>query len=152
LQLSDQVRKQCHVSRALDGVRELALVPLTHAGPLPRDDLSERGQVAPKRVRVLVVNRVDVLLAEITLPINLFYVCHNRGSRVPDRMVPNESMRTRLVMAIMIRLRVMKRDEMRSAGAQNNRRRIGIRRGLFWAKREQLALFIARFKMECLQL
>lgn len=71
--LPNQVWNQGHEARALDGVRELALVPATDAGALARHDLAERRQVAAERVRVLVVNLLDVHLTEETLSIDFLF-------------------------------------------------------------------------------
>ena len=65
MSLADQVRKQGHEARALNSVRELALVPRTDAGALARDNLAEGREVTLERLRVLVVNRLSVDLAEM---------------------------------------------------------------------------------------
>ncbi len=63
--LANQVRQQGHEAGALDGERELALVPGTDAGTLAGDDLAERGQVAAQGVGILVVNFRGIDLAEV---------------------------------------------------------------------------------------
>lgn len=82
--LSNQIRQETHEPCALDGVRQLALVPLAHAGTLARDDLSETGEVAAERVRILVVNCRRMHAAEMTGSFFLLLLCHNWGSRGPD--------------------------------------------------------------------
>src|SRR3989344_4067879 len=64
--LAHEVRQGRHLPRAL-----------------ARHDLTERGQVPLERIRVLVVDRVDILLAEIARAIDglLLDHGHNRGSR-----------------------------------------------------------------------
>lgn len=81
--LPNQVWNQGHEARALDSVRELALVPATDAGALARHDLTEGGQVTAERVRILVVNLLDVHLAEETLSIDfLFHRCGEQWARI----------------------------------------------------------------------
>lgn len=74
------------MTRTLDRIRELALVPGANAGAFARHDLSEGGKIALQSVRILVVDRVNVLLAEPAWAITdgLFWGGgHNGGSRVP---------------------------------------------------------------------
>jgi hypothetical protein len=87
--LADQIRKQSHVARTLDGVGQLALMPGADAGALAGHDLAEGRQVTLKRVGVLIIDLVNVLLAEPAGPVHRFLVLHghNRGSRVPERMI-----------------------------------------------------------------
>jgi hypothetical protein len=57
-------------------------MPGAHAGTLAWHDLSEGRQIPTQRIRVFVVDRLDVLLAEETLPFCGFGLrSHNRGSR-----------------------------------------------------------------------
>ncbi len=71
LALHDE-RQQGHESRALDRVRELALVPRADAGALARNDLSKGGKISLQHVRILVVNRANVCLAERTRAFGIF--------------------------------------------------------------------------------
>ncbi len=81
--LPDHEWQQCHVARALDGVRELALVPGADAGALAGHDLAEGRQVTLERFRVLVVNGGHVLPAEPAGTVRCFcFGGHNGGSRV----------------------------------------------------------------------
>jgi hypothetical protein len=64
--LTNQVREQSHEASALDGVRELALVPGADAGALARNDFAEGREVTLKRFRVLVVDGLGVDLAKVT--------------------------------------------------------------------------------------
>lgn len=75
--LLHQVREQGHETRALDGVRQLALVPGADAGAFARDDLAEGRQVALQHIRVLIVDGFDVLLAEGTLGAHHFRFGHS---------------------------------------------------------------------------
>jgi hypothetical protein len=69
--LSHQIRKQPHKARALDGIRELALMPLAHAGALARHDLAETRKVPAERIRVFIINRLRIHFAKVALTINL---------------------------------------------------------------------------------
>src|SRR5205823_119217 len=60
------VRKQRHLSRALHRDRNLPLVAATRARDPPRADLALLRDVAPQLVVVLVVDLLDLLLAEVT--------------------------------------------------------------------------------------
>ena len=53
-------RQHRHEPRALDGVRELPLMPRTHTRTLARHDLSERGKITLERLRILIVDLVYV--------------------------------------------------------------------------------------------
>src|SRR5213075_986536 len=59
------VREQRHLTRALDRNRDLPLMPAARAGDAPRTDLSLLRDVAAQLVRVLVVDLLDLLLAEV---------------------------------------------------------------------------------------
>lgn len=69
--LSNEVRKEAHEARTLYCVRELTLVPLAYTASLSRHDFTETRQVAPERIRIFIVNRLCIHLAEVTLTINL---------------------------------------------------------------------------------
>src|SRR5690349_9696240 len=60
----DVVREQGHLPRALDGGRHLALVPAAGAGDPPGADLALLRHVAAELVVVLVVDLLDLVLAE----------------------------------------------------------------------------------------
>lgn len=81
LQLLHEVWEQGHESRALDGVRELALVPLAHTGALARHDLPEGRKVSAERIRIFVINGYRIHTAEMTLLMFNWLLGHNRGSR-----------------------------------------------------------------------
>src|SRR3989338_6203748 len=83
--LAHEARQERHGPPAPGRVRKPAPGPRAHAGALARHDLTERGQVPLERIRVLVVDRVDILLAEIARAIDglLLDHGHNRGSRAP---------------------------------------------------------------------
>src|SRR5207237_3766070 len=57
-------RQQCHLARALDGDGDLALVAPARAADPPRADLPLLGDVAAQLADVLVVDLVDLALAE----------------------------------------------------------------------------------------
>src|SRR5919108_551369 len=59
------VRQQRHLAGPLDGDGDLALMPAAGAGDPARADLALLGDVAPELVVVLVVDLVDLLLAEV---------------------------------------------------------------------------------------
>src|SRR6266545_3635574 len=64
------VRQERHLTRALDRDRDLPLMPPARAGDAARPDLSLLRDVAAQLVGVLVVDLLDLLLAEVaaTLP------------------------------------------------------------------------------------
>lgn len=68
--------EQGHEARALDGGRELALVPGADAGALARHDLAEGGQVALQIVRIFVADRVDICATERAVSVNDFFRIH----------------------------------------------------------------------------
>ncbi len=75
--LLHQVRQDGHEARALDGGRELALVPHAHTRALARHDLAEGRQVTAQHVGIFVVDGFDVLLAERALPVDRFWSRHS---------------------------------------------------------------------------
>lgn len=87
LQLLHEVWEQGHESRTLDGVRELALVPLTHAGALARHDLPEGRNVSAERIRIFVINRYRIHAAEMTLLMFNWFLGHNGGSRGSGHLI-----------------------------------------------------------------
>src|SRR6202008_3286100 len=58
------VRQQCHLTRPLDRLGDLHLVPAARAGDAAAADLAFLGDVAPELVDVLVVDLRDLVLAE----------------------------------------------------------------------------------------
>lgn len=80
--LSHQVRQEPHKAASLNGVRELALMPLTYTGTLARHDFSETRKIATELIRIFVIDDVFIILAEETLAIFYWLFGHNRGSRV----------------------------------------------------------------------
>ncbi len=74
MMLLHHVWQESHEARALDGVRELALVPGTHARAFAWNDLSEGRQVALQIIGVLVIYSFGVHAAEQTLSRGWF--CH----------------------------------------------------------------------------
>jgi hypothetical protein len=63
--LCRHVRQQGHRARALDRVRQLALVPGAAAGDTARNDLAALGDEAAQTPDVLVVDEVDLVCAEL---------------------------------------------------------------------------------------
>ena len=62
--LARDVRQERHLARALHRDRDLALVAPARAGDAAVADLALLGDVAPELVDVLVVDLVDLVLAE----------------------------------------------------------------------------------------
>lgn len=60
-------------------------MPTTDAGALARHDLAEGRQVAAERVRILVVNLLDVHLTEETLAVDFLF--HNDVSDSPITLI-----------------------------------------------------------------
>lgn len=55
-------------------------MPGTNAGTLARNDLSEGGKVAAKRVGVFVVNIANIHLTEEALTVDVFF--HSKGAKI----------------------------------------------------------------------
>src|SRR3954471_16362549 len=62
------VRQQRHLAGPLPGRRDLHLMPAAGARDAPRADLPLLGDVPPQLARVLVVDLVDLVLAEEAVP------------------------------------------------------------------------------------
>jgi hypothetical protein len=76
--LFDREWEQTHEARALDGLRQFALMPVAAAGALAWHNFSEGRNVALEHARVLVIHFLHVCLAKHAGTLDRFLLRHSR--------------------------------------------------------------------------